>query len=98
MDDHAGMAEEWVQSIPILWREQDAIRRFESIGLDALKRLIELVKRVLEKHAHPNKERQRDAGNNDHPRQEFAVAVPFAERDQKGEGSHQPGPEEKRTS
>ncbi len=81
MDDHARVAQEWVQSIPIFGCEQDAIRGFERKRLHTLERLIELRERVLEEHVHPDEESQRHTGNDDHPGQELTVAIPLAQSD-----------------
>ena len=96
MDDHARMAQERVQSLPIGRGEQDAVRRLEGVRADPLKGLIKLRKRVLEKQVHAQEEGHGNARDHDHPRQEFAVAVPLAESHQRGEYRHQPGPEQQR--
>ena len=58
--------------------------------------LVEQCKRIFEDQLIPRKNAIVIPHTTDHPRQELAVAVPFAQGDQRGEGGHQPGPEEQR--
>src|SRR6185503_18010795 len=78
--------------------EEDAIGWFKGVRCNPIERLIELCEWVFEKDIHPDKKCHRNTGNYDHPWQELAVTIPFAEGDQRCERCHQPGPEENRTS
>lgn len=60
------------------WVKGILIRGLKSVRGDVpIEGLIELCERVLEEDVHPQEECKKSPADHNHPRQEFAVKIPF---------------------